>query len=752
MGGLMGGGGSGGGSVNPFASAGGLNAYGTQGPGGSAPWGIGDSPTAVVGSLNDPVTQAPMQIQGGQPPPAPDTPAPAGQQSGGSNNQSWMDSVSNILLGKDSNQVGSMQAQATGAGGGPPTPTQSRPLTQPGAAPQTGEPGAIGNPAGDVTPTGNANPAPAATPAVPPAAQDPAAAAASTPPAGLTPDQQLPQLAAVSPQSPQISGKKNGKAAPDTAAATPPTGPDQYSSQGYTEHGAGYGDTSTSAGAATRGATAAPGAQGTQGIGGKGNALGDLLQGNFGRFLGDLFGGQGMAGGAGQPAPSAATGNTSPPGTPSPPEPPAPGPEAQALPVTPTGVPNPQAPPPTRQAGSPEPRAQAAEAAVRKELEGYQPRATTPAAPGVAAAEAATPPGAPTTGATVGTPGAMTTGPAGAGFAPTPGQTGGAQASPAPINGITQFGSVPALTTNDIQMGGMHRPPMKASQPNVNRSVFSNEIAANRGSLPDGSAGSLMEQAAWMVNGEVLSGASTQARRIQLETAFNRAQKRHTSLANALRPSLRKGDGGYYDGLRGLHRGTYRPDAKPNAAQLAAFKRDVWDPVVAGSNYSDVGWGPMTGNASGPVAAHQFGHGTPGYRVRAGGDTYFLEDRGALPTLQSTTTAAATPGTAEQGARAMGFTPGQGAPEGRPLSRATSTGPQASSTTYEDELRNRGQANVARQLAYVPGAGQLEAIARSALQPTHIGKDFEARRPSLGTQAGLSDIERLLYGWGGPGQ
>jgi hypothetical protein len=119
---------------------------------------------------------------------------------------------------------------------------------------------------------------------------------------------------------------------------------------------------------------------------------------------------------------------------------------------------------------------------------------------------------------------------------------------------------------------------------------------------------------------------------------------------------------------------------------------------------------------------------------------------------QAPGTAAATPGTMEQGARAMGFTPGQGSPEGRPLSQPTSTGPQASSTTYEDELRNRGQANVARQLAYVPGAGQLEAIARSALQPTHIGKDFAARRPSLGTQAGLSDIERLLYGWGGPSQ
>jgi hypothetical protein len=128
-----------------------------------------------------------------------------------------------------------------------------------------------------------------------------------------------------------------------------------------------------------------------------------------------------------------------------------------------------------------------------------------------------------------------------------------------------------------------------------------------------------------MVKGEVLPKASIQAQRVQLETAFNRAQMRGHSLSQALEPSMRHGDRGYYDGRRGLHQGTYRWGAKPSPTELAAFKRDVWDPVVGGSNYSDVGWGPMTGNASAGQAALQYGKGTPGYRIKQGGDTYFRE-------------------------------------------------------------------------------------------------------------------------------
>src|SRR5262249_57192163 len=44
----------------------------------------------------------------------------------------------------------------------------------------------------------------------------------------------------------------------------------------------------------------------------------------------------------------------------------------------------------------------------------------------------------------------------------------------------------------------------------------------------------------------------------------------------------------------------------------------------SGSNLSDVGYGPMTGNASANVAAHQFAKGDPGYQLQAG-DAYFRE-------------------------------------------------------------------------------------------------------------------------------
>jgi hypothetical protein len=49
--------------------------------------------------------------------------------------------------------------------------------------------------------------------------------------------------------------------------------------------------------------------------------------------------------------------------------------------------------------------------------------------------------------------------------------------------------------------------------------------------------------------------------------------------------------------------------------------------VLGGSNLSDVGYGPMTGNASADVAAHQFAKGDPGYQLQAG-DAYFREGCG----------------------------------------------------------------------------------------------------------------------------
>jgi hypothetical protein len=46
--------------------------------------------------------------------------------------------------------------------------------------------------------------------------------------------------------------------------------------------------------------------------------------------------------------------------------------------------------------------------------------------------------------------------------------------------------------------------------------------------------------------------------------------------------------------------------------------------ALHGSNLSDVGYGPMTGNASADVAAHQFAKGDLGYQLQAG-DAYFRE-------------------------------------------------------------------------------------------------------------------------------
>ena len=51
--------------------------------------------------------------------------------------------------------------------------------------------------------------------------------------------------------------------------------------------------------------------------------------------------------------------------------------------------------------------------------------------------------------------------------------------------------------------------------------------------------------------------------------------------------------------------------------------------VLRGSNLSDVGYGPMTGNASADVAAHQFAKGDRGYRLQAG-DAYFREARSSM--------------------------------------------------------------------------------------------------------------------------
>ncbi len=153
----------------------------------------------------------------------------------------------------------------------------------------------------------------------------------------------------------------------------------------------------------------------------------------------------------------------------------------------------------------------------------------------------------------------------------------------------------------------------------IDRTSFHNELQKNP---------SLVYKMAHMVNGEVGSKAPRQAKIVQLETAFNRAQTRGHSLNQALLSVSEDKRRGYYA------RDTYRQSNRPNQAQLNDFKKNVLDPVLKGSNMSDNGHGPMTGNASGKVAQHQFQRGTPGYKM-AGGDTYFREGpfRNPFPAL-----------------------------------------------------------------------------------------------------------------------
>ena len=197
----------------------------------------------------------------------------------------------------------------------------------------------------------------------------------------------------------------------------------------------------------------------------------------------------------------------------------------------------------------------------------------------------------------------------------------GASSEPATAPGTAGTGgdtpttSTPLSPTEARVPAGVPRPPMRPTQATVNRAGYFQNENNDR----------MIAQAAWMVNGEVnLNRASTRQQIVQLETAMNRAQGRGQTLRNALRPSFRRGDGGYYDGMS-PNGGTYALRNRPTPAQIAAFKQNVWDPVMRGSNLSDIGYGPMTGNASGGVAARQFTRDrTPGYTM-PNSESYFRE-------------------------------------------------------------------------------------------------------------------------------
>jgi hypothetical protein len=143
----------------------------------------------------------------------------------------------------------------------------------------------------------------------------------------------------------------------------------------------------------------------------------------------------------------------------------------------------------------------------------------------------------------------------------------------------------------------------------IDRNQFRPEIASH----PE-----LVVKMTHMVFGEVGRQAPLPVKIIQLETAFNRAQARGQTLAHVLLSVKESPSDGYYA------IDTYCAAAEPTPEEVDTFKETVLAAVLHGSNLSDVGYGPMTGNASADVAAHQFAKGDPGYQLQAG-DAYFRE-------------------------------------------------------------------------------------------------------------------------------
>ena len=117
----------------------------------------------------------------------------------------------------------------------------------------------------------------------------------------------------------------------------------------------------------------------------------------------------------------------------------------------------------------------------------------------------------------------------------------------------------------------------------IDRSPFRPEIASH----PE-----LVVRMTHMVFGEVGRHAPLPVKIIQLETAFNRAQARGQTLAHVLLSVKESPSDGYYAV------DTYCAAAEPTPEEVETFKKTVLTTVLHGSNLSDVGYGPMTGNAS----------------------------------------------------------------------------------------------------------------------------------------------------------
>ena len=143
----------------------------------------------------------------------------------------------------------------------------------------------------------------------------------------------------------------------------------------------------------------------------------------------------------------------------------------------------------------------------------------------------------------------------------------------------------------------------------IDRGQFRPEIASH----PE-----LIVKMTHMVFGEVGRYAPPPVKIIQLETAFNRAQARGQTLEHVLLSVKENASDGYYAV------DTYCAAAEPTPEEVETFEKTALSAVLQGSNLSDVGYGPMTGNASADVAAHQFAKGDAGYQLQAG-DAYFRE-------------------------------------------------------------------------------------------------------------------------------
>jgi TP901 family phage tail tape measure protein len=193
-------------------------------------------------------------------------------------------------------------------------------------------------------------------------------------------------------------------------------------------------------------------------------------------------------------------------------------------------------------------------------------------------------------------------------------------------------GGLGHMTTDDLARslggaqggGGMGAGARTAG--GIDRSSFGPEIAKN----PD-----LMFRSAAMVAGEVYPERATdRAKRVQLETAFNRAQYRGHSLDQALWSTAQHGKAGYYP-QQTFNRGAAFVRSHPD--WYKNFQENVWGKVMGGSDEAR----GFSGNASADVAARQRAKGTPYMDLRReGGDQYFKEGpfRNALPRLPMTPT------------------------------------------------------------------------------------------------------------------